>query len=103
MGKRLELQTILESVLGSANVYFQPPSNIEMGYPCIVYGRSQNGNSTIYANNQLYRNKQSYTVTVIDPNPDSEINLKIMSLPYIRWDRHFTSNNLNHDIYTIFY
>ena len=33
MGSRIELQTILETIMGNRNVYFQPPANINMSYP----------------------------------------------------------------------
>ena len=36
---RLELQDLLETVLGSQYVYFQPPATLRMRYPCIVYAR----------------------------------------------------------------
>jgi len=39
MAPRLELQEVLESLLGSRNVYFQPPLNLKMNYPCIIYKR----------------------------------------------------------------
>ena len=37
MSTRLELQEKLETLLGSENVYFQPPESIKLKYPCIVY------------------------------------------------------------------
>jgi len=33
MGTRLELQNLLENILGSRNVYFQPPENLKLNYP----------------------------------------------------------------------
>ena len=30
MSRRIELQGILEGILGSRNVYFEPPSNVRM-------------------------------------------------------------------------
>lgn len=35
--ERTELQSKLESILGSRNVYYQEPPNVGMKYPCIVY------------------------------------------------------------------
>ena len=37
MSRRTELQTLLEEILGSKNVYFQPPDTVSMKYPAIVY------------------------------------------------------------------
>lgn len=101
MGTRVELQSLLEEVLGSRNVYFQPPSDIHMKYPAIVYARSRIAND--HANDDVYRQSLSYELTVIDANPDSEIVTKISKLPMCRHDRHFTSDNLNHDVFTIHY
>lgn len=101
MGTRVELQSLLEGVLGSRNVYFQPPSDIHMKYPAIVYARSRIAND--HANDDVYRQSLSYELTVIDANPDSEIVTKVSKLPMCRHDRHFTSDNLNHDVFTIYY
>ena len=101
MSKRLDLHIILEGVLGSRHVYFQPPATVKMHYPCIIYSRSQSQN--MHANNTLYNAKKVYTVTVIDPNPDSEIPDRVETLQYSKFDRHFTNENLNHDVYTIYY
>lgn len=99
MGTRVELQTLLEGVLGSRNVYFQPPSNVHMNYPAIVYSRSRIANT--HANDDVYKQSLSYELTVIDANPDSDIVTKISQLPTCRHDRHFKSDNLNHDVFTI--
>lgn len=101
MGQRLDLQELLETVLGSENVYFQPPPGFMMSYPCIVYNRS-NIRST-HADNEPYRFDKQYTVTVIDADPDSEIPDKVSKLPRCILDRHFTSENLNHDVFNILF
>lgn len=101
MGSRLDLQTLLETLLGSEFVYFQPPPGFQMTYPCITYQRSDI--RIDHANNNPYRLKKEYTITVIDSNPDSIIPDKVANLQTSRFDRHFTMDNLNHDIFTIFY
>ena len=101
MGDRLALHEILVSILGSRYVYFQPPSSVQIRYPCIIYSRSSI--DTKHANNRLYKHKQAYTATVIDADPDSEIPGRLLTLPYCRPDRHFTADNLNHDVFTIYY
>lgn len=101
MGSRLDLQTLLEVLLGSDSVYFQPPPSIQMSYPCIVYQRSNI--RTDHANNTPYSLKKEYTITVIDPNPDSLIPDQIAMLSTADFSRHYTSDNLNHDVFTIFY
>ena len=99
--RRIELNNVLESLLGTKNVYFQPPSTVKMHYPCIVYARS--AMDTKHANNEVYANRQCYSVTVVDPNPDSPILERLTALPFCRFDRHYTADNLNHDVYSIYY
>lgn len=100
MDRRLQLQQTLESILGSGNVYFQPPPNIQMQYPCIVYKRDRV--DIDYAGNKPYLNRKRYTVTVMDTDPDSDIPDKVASLQTASFNRHFTADNLNHDVYTLY-
>lgn len=99
--RRLELHNVLVRLLGSSNVYFQPPSTVKMQYPCIVYQRSNIDMK--HADDTLYLSEQEYQVTIIDSNPDSEIPKKIGDLPLSRFNRHYTADNLNHDVYNVYY
>ncbi len=83
------------------HVYFQPPESLKLSYPCIVYERESA--DTKWADDKTYLFKKRYTVTVIDPNPDSTIIDAVAKLPLCRYDRHFTSDNLNHDVFKIYY
>lgn len=101
MGQRLQLQTLLEDLLGSRNVYFQPPPTISMQYPAIVYKRDRM--DTEFANNKPYKHKKRYQVTVIDRKPDSTIHEKVAELPMCTYDRFYTADNLNHDVFNLFF
>lgn len=101
MRDRLKLQTILEGILGSSNVYFQPPATVRMNYPAIIYSRSDIENR--FADNSPYNQEKAYTVTVIDKDPDGEIVDRIAKLPKCMYDRNYKSENLNHDVFTLFY
>ena len=101
MGSRLELQTMLEKILGSRNVYFQPPESIKMKYPAIVYSRDDITNDS--ADNLVYKQSHFYQLTVIDEDPDSEIVEKVSKLPKCRFNRHYTADNLNHDTFTLYF
>lgn len=100
MLSRIDLQTKLEEILGSRNVYFQPPASVKMQYPAIVYSRSDIVPE--FANNGLYMYSPRYEVILIDKNPDSEFVEKILALPYCIFDRHYEAENLNHDVFTIY-
>ena len=101
MGSRIELQALLEELLGSRNVYFQPPESIRMKYPAIIY--SLNNIEKFHASNAIHKQNVAYTIAYIDEDPDSENVEKISKLPYCNFDRFYTSDNLNHYIFTIYY
>lgn len=101
MGSRLELQKLLESILGSRNVYYQPPESIKIKYPAIIYSRNNIDNN--FADDIVYMQNHTYQIIVIDANPDSEIVNKISKLPMCRYNRHYTSDNLNHDVFILNY
>jgi hypothetical protein len=42
-------------------------------------------------------------VTVIDQDPDSEIPDKVAQLPMTTFDRWFAANNLNHDVFDVYF
>lgn len=101
MSSRADLHAKLEELLGSANVYFQPPESVRMKFPAIVYERS--GIDNTFANDAVYGQKTPYSVTVIDKDPESEIVKKVSLLPKCKWDRHFKLDNFNHDVFTLYH
>lgn len=101
MGPRLQLQSLLESLLGSGNVYFQPPANVQMQYPCIVYQRDQA--RTEFAGDLPYRYAQRYQVTIIDRDPDGDTLGKIAALPMCLYNRGYAADGLNHDVFSLYY
>lgn len=101
MNRRVEFQGVLEGILGTRNVYYDPPSNVRMKYPAIVYTRKSIDNLT--ANDSVYKQDTAYEVTVIDIVPDSRIAYDISLLPKCRHTSHFESENLCHDTFRIYY
>ena len=101
MGSRLALQTLLESILGSKNVYYQAPPNVGMNYDCILYKR--NYINTKFADNKPYSKNNRYSITVITKSPDSEIPDKVAALPMCSFDRTYTASNLNHTVFNLYY
>jgi hypothetical protein len=71
MASRLELHEELCKILGSRNVYFNPPETVKMKYPAIVYSLNDYDNEL--ANNGIYIQWPEYSVVLIDENPDSPI------------------------------
>lgn len=101
MASRLQLHKILCNIEGVNKVYFSPPENISMVYPCIVYKPSVP--DVKYANNHKYINTNCYELMVIDEDPDSEIPHSVSELPLCSIEKFYTYDNLNHTVFTLYY
>lgn len=99
MTNREELHDILVEILGSSHVYFNPPEGLKLKYPAIVYHRNKISHKC--ADDVPYIKMVSYTVTVIDDDPDSEIVEKISELPSCEHSTNFTLDGMNHDVFII--
>lgn len=99
--RRVEMQRMLEALLGTRNVYFQPPTGMKLQYPCIVYNLSDAND--IHAEDKIYRRLYRYSLTYITKNPEDPMRDLIDDLQYCQFDRFFTADNLNHFVYTIYY
>lgn len=97
---RLQLQVELEALLGSTNVYFQPPNGTQISYPCIVYERDNV--KTKFANNKPYKRAKRYLITVIDRDPEGSVSEKVEELASCSFVRSFKADGLNHDLYNIY-
>lgn len=96
-----ELRDILLEVLGSEYVYYSPPANVQLHFPCIIF--SLEDILHVHANNRVYKRDNRYSLTVIDPNPDSEVVKKVDELPYCSMSRTYKANNLNYFVFTIYF
>lgn len=98
---RLSLHNKLIAILGSTNVYFQPPTSITLKYPCIVY--KLDGVEGVHADDRRYLNTKRYLVTVVDRNPDTLIPDKLLESQYCEFEDHFVVDNLNHYVCSLYY
>lgn len=101
MDRRLKLHQLLKDILGSDNVYFQPPPSKQLFYPCIVYNRD--GISSIKADNINYLNRVHYTMTLIGSSPESSTIKDLLEIPMCSYDRFFPMDGLNHDVFSLYY
>jgi len=99
MGQRLQLHQLLETF--ADHVYFQPPTNTKLVYPCIVYHRDFA--HTKFADDMPYDYVKRYMITVIDRDPDSNIPDKVAAMPMSLFNRFFTADNLNHDVFSVYF
>ena len=106
MDSRLDLDDAFVTVLnltepdGDRHTYFNPPPSVQMRYPAIKY--SLNKLDRKFANNGAYLTTPSYSVILIDENPDSEYVSKILQIPHCSFDRFYIADNLNHWAFTIY-
>ena len=102
MGTRLDLQTLLASIVpGTGRAYYQPPESVQMEYPCIVYKRMSIEGTR--ANNGLYSHKTLYQVTAITSDPDDTWHFDILGLPLCSHDRSYVADGLHHDVFELYY
>lgn len=101
MASRQQLQSKLEELLGSMNVYYAPPESIKMEYPAIRY--SKKNIDVKHADDKKYSKTNCYELIVISKKPDLPVIEQLMELQYCSYDRHYVSDNLNHDVLTIYY
>lgn len=103
MVRRLILQNLLEELLGSKNVYFQPPSLevlVSRGLPAIQY--SIDDLYVDHADNLNYHKKDRYQLFLIDRQPNPTMFDKIANLKMCSFERSYNQNNLRFDVFTIY-
>lgn len=101
MASQETLQVILEELLGSDNVYYQPPDGLMMKYPAIRYSKSNIQGD--FANNARYSKRTRYELILIDRDPDNPAIDELLKLPYCTHDRWYAADGLNHDAFTLYY
>ena len=99
--KRLKLQLILEHLMHSKNVYFQPPEDSKMHYPCIVYDLATFEPN--YADNRVHHRHTKWILTLIDPDSESPFLDVLADLPLCSHDRRYIADHLYHDMFTLYY
>lgn len=101
MENRIKFHNKLKEITGIDNVYFQPPENIKIKYPAIIYSLTDINKR--FANDDVYNMYKYYQVIIIDNNPDSELIDKIASIKESKYIRSYVANNLNHTIFEIYF
>ena len=101
LDRRLELDARLRRILGSNNLYFEPPASVRMTYPCIRYTRERI--DTDFADNRVYLGKQRYNIILIYYDVDTDLIDRVLyndeGLVFSH-ERHYVADGLHHDIFT---
>lgn len=101
MGRRIELQQKLVSILGSKYVYYNPPEKVKLVYPCIVYNLSKI--KTENADDINYLKQRCYNMQFISYEENEEMVDALLDLPYCSHKNHTVYDGLHHDTFTIYY
>lgn len=104
MDRRAELHQILKSLYinGTPHVYYQPPKDARIDYPCIIY--KLDDMPALHADNNPYKFGHKYQVSVIDRDPESPLRERIASLPTCRMKTSpYVSDNLHHFVFSLYY
>lgn len=96
---RTDLHNVLLGLCN--NVYYRAPESVKMKYPAIRYKKVKP--DVKYANNKIYLSMNCYEITVISNDVDDPINESLSELQFCEWDREYQSNNLEHNVYTLFF
>ena len=95
-----DLRQILIGVLGSPNVYLQPPASLKMLYPCITF--SPGAWKTSYAHNKPYILRNVFTVTTIDPDVLSPLPERVAALSTAKFVTRHTTSGLYHVVFELY-
>ena len=101
MDHRIEFHNEMKQLLGFNNVYFQPPENVKIKYPAIIYSRTRI--DTTFANNNGYKLDHAYQVVYVHSNPDDPLIDQLALFPTARFQREYTSDNLYHTVFIIYF
>lgn len=100
MKTRIDLDNNFRKILGSTNVYYNPPENLKMKYPCIRY--KLNSIENIFANNVPYLGDKGYSGLVISKDPDCDIIDKVLELPKSNFNNFYIADGLCHWAFLIY-
>ena len=97
--RRLKIHADFKAL--TPNVYYEPPENVRLIYPCIIYERTSGRSS--YSNNLPYSFDFRYKVTIISKDPDDRMVEKLASTQECcSFDRAYQSDNLYHSVFTLY-
>jgi hypothetical protein len=98
--ERLILQAKLEEVFPECGIFYNPPSNLLLEKPCIVYTLNKLDSTT--ANNLTYQTGALFQVTVLSNTPGLlDVDRMLKELPMSTHIRTFISEGIVNDIFRV--
>lgn len=99
--RRLELHQKLAALLGSANVYHQPPENLALRFPAIIYERVDY--DVEYADNIPYHATRKWQISVVSQEPSNPVVDSLMEWPTADFKTSYVVDRMRHDVVNIYY
>lgn len=102
MASRLELHEIFCALLGTRNVYYDPPESVKMQYDAIRYNLVDK--DIKHADNKAYLVNNQYDGVIITRDPDTTLpDVFLKTFEMCSFGRSYTKDNLHHYPFTIYY
>lgn len=95
-----DLIHLLQKVVRNNRVYFQPPENLKIGYPAVVFHLSKI--AIDHASDAPYKGAREYSVTLITKDPEPDVIDEILKIPYSSLDTTYISDGMNHFVFTVY-
>jgi len=99
MNKRLKVHEFLTQTINCSHVYYQPPENIKMVYPAIVYTLIDISNYC--SGGGIYLQLETYKITLITKEVDSDLFNTMIAQLSLKFQTPFVSDNLHHYVFNM--
>ncbi len=101
---RLYLHSLLETAFPGLALYYRPPGNLKLTYPCVVY--EPKATEPSYSNNATYVVGTRFQVTILSDLPGYGNSRNIFDLPnqggvVISGNQSYVTSNIVHDVFTV--
>lgn len=95
-----DLLHLLQQAVQHNRVYFQPPENLKIVYPAVIFHLSKI--EVDRASDVPYKGAREYSVTLITKDPEPYVIDEILKIPYSSLDTTYISDGMNHFVFTIY-
>ena len=95
-----DLLHLLQKAVDHNRVYFQPPENLKIGYPAVIFHLSKV--KLDHADDVPYKGAREYSVTLITKEPEPEVLDEILKIPYTTLDNTYIADGMNHFVFTTY-
>lgn len=93
-----DLLHLLRKAVDHDRVYFQPPENLKLGYPAVVFHLTKI--KVDHADDVPYKGAREYMITLITKEPEPDALEEILKIPYTTLDSTYISDGMNHFVFT---